>query len=160
MRNVIASCAMLLLAAGSASGQTEKTPGQELAETVFGSIEAETDGRIDLGQFVVFGRSIFTAMDQNEDSKVDFVEFQSFDFGFDGIARESDKEHAYETAQKIVFAFWDRDGDQKIDRTEYQTAMTWDFQRADVDNDAFLTMDEFLIGYIINRAYRAALTGN
>ena len=35
--------------------------------------------------------------------------------------------------------------------------MVWDFRRADLDNDAFLTRDEFLTGYIVISAYRAAI---
>ena len=62
-------------------------------------------------------------------------------------------------AQKVLFAFWDHDGNQEISRREYHKSMVWDFRRADMDDDALLTRDEFLNGYVINVAYRAALTG-
>lgn len=160
MKRLTLTCATILISiAATPTLSQDKTPGRELAERVFASIEANPNGMLDMGEFINFGRSIFTSMDGDDDETVTFEEFTGFDFGFDAIAKESGEERAYETAQKIVFAFWDRDGDGNISSSEYRTSMASDFERADVDNDALLTQDEFLRGYIINRAYRAALTG-
>jgi len=56
-------------------------------------------------------------------------------------------------------ANWDHNADGKIDRREFHKSMVWDFRRADVNDDAFLTQEEFLRGYVVNVAYRAAITG-
>ncbi len=37
--------------------------------------------------------------------------------------------------------------------------MIADFRSADIKDDAFLSEEEFLTGYIVNRAYRAAVAG-
>ena len=106
-----------------------------------------------------FGNDIFVSMDADDGGTVDWQEFTEWDFGFTFIAADAGQDRAYKTAQKILFAVWDHDGDGEIAQREYHKAMVWDFRRADVDDDAFLTRDEFLRGYVINVAYRAALTG-
>ncbi|WP_299479525.1 hypothetical protein [uncultured Roseibium sp.] len=137
----------------------EVTPGRQLAEDIFGSIEDNPNGMVDIGEFVNFGRLIFESMDHDESGFIDFPEFTEWDFGFNFIAEDSGQKQAYEAAQKILFAVWDRDGDGKLRRQEYHKAMVWDFTRADANDDAFLTRDEFLHGYLVNVAYRAAITG-
>ncbi|WP_432448326.1 signal transduction protein [Aliiroseovarius marinus] len=146
---------------GAAMAQSDKmTPGRELAELVFGSIEDDPNGTADMGEFVSFGQDIYISMDANDDGSVDKNEFIEWDFGFDFIAEDEGQERAYLTAQKVIFAIWDRDADGKITQSEYHKSMVNDFKRADVDDDAFLTRGEFLDGYVVNLAYRAALTGN
>ena len=154
------TCAALLALANPALAQTSDMPaGRELAETVFASIGNDPNGRIDMGEFTEFGRLIFASMDHDENAAVDAGEFTTWDFGYNIIADDTGQSRAYETAQKILFAFWDRDGDGAISRSEFHQSMVWDFRRADVDDDAFLTKGEFLRGYVVNTAYRAALTG-
>lgn len=160
MRKLILTCATLLISAAPTFADSHgSTPGRDLAETVFESIENNPNGMLDMGEFVTFGRSIFASMDGNDDAKIEFEEFTTFDFGFDGIAEDADQQRDYVTAQKILFAFWDRNGNGTISTGEYQNSMTSDFQRADINNDAFLSKEEYLRGYIINLAYRAALVG-
>lgn len=160
MKKLLTASMALMISIAPAIAQSEgTTPGKELAETVFSSIESNPNGMLDMGEFVNFGRSMFISMDSNDDANIEFEEFTSFDFGFDSIAEDSDKKRAYETAQKILFAFWDRDGNKKISNREYHTSMISDFRRADINNDAFLSKEEFLRGYVVNIAYRAALTG-
>lgn len=160
MKKLILSSIALAISLAPAMAQTEESsPGRDLAETVFNSIENNPNGMLDMGEFVKFGNSIFTSMDSNDDAMIEFEEFGSFDFGFDIIADDSERGRAYETAQKIIFAFWDRDGNKKISGSEYRKAMASDFNRADESGDALLSKDEFLQGYIVNIAYRAALTG-
>ncbi|SNZ19352.1 EF-hand domain-containing protein [Cohaesibacter gelatinilyticus] len=137
----------------------EATPGGGLAKDIYGSIEDNPNGRVDLGEFINFGRSIFDSMDSDESGHVDFSEFTEWDFGFNFIAEEKGQEQAYKAAQKIIFAFWDRDGDGKLQLKEYHKSMNWDFNRADLNDDAFLSRNEFLEGYIVNVAYRAAIAG-
>jgi hypothetical protein len=89
---------------------------------------------------------------------VDPEEFTSWDFGFNFIAEDAGQERAYETAQKIIFANWDHDADGEISQSEYHKSMVWDFRRADIDDNALLTQQEYLRGYVVNVAYRAALS--
>ena len=160
MKTLTATCVLLLALSGAAIAQSDDaTPGRDLAELIYGSIEDNPKGAADMGKFINFGQDIFVSMDSNEDSSVDPSEFTEWDFGFNFIAEDEGQQHAYETAQKVLFAFWDRDGNGEISRTEYHKSMVADFRRADTNDDAFLSRDEFLGGYVINVAYRAAITG-
>ncbi len=160
MKNLTATLALLLALPVGAVAQTEApTPGRELAELVYGSIEDNPMGTADMGEFVNFGRDIFVSMDYDESGTIAFGEFTEWDFGFNFIAEDEGQQRAYEAAQRILFSFWDRDASGEISENEYHQSMVSDFSRADTDNDAFLTRDEFLSGYIINVAYRAAIIG-
>ena len=161
MKSLTNTCAMLLALASPAMAQSDAaTPGRELAEVIYGTIEGDPSVGIDMGEFISFGQNIFVSMDYDESGSVNLEEFTNWDFGFNFIAQDGGQERAYQTAQKVIFAMWDHNADGEITKGEYQKSMVWDFRRADVDDDAFLTKDEFLRGYIVNVAYRAALTGN
>ncbi|AHD08611.1 EF hand [Phaeobacter gallaeciensis] len=141
-----------------AAQSTEATPGQELSELIFGSIGDSSATEVDMGQFVDFGRSIFVSIDSNEDGEIAHEEFVEWDFGFEFIADENGRQQAFQAARNILFANWDRDSDGTIDRREYHRAMAWDYRRADANDDAFLTREEFLRGYTVIKTYRAALS--
>lgn len=160
MNSLTKTFTLLLALSGPAMAQSDGTTlGRELAELIYGSIEDNPSGGIDMGEFVNFGGDIFASMDSDESNSVDPEEFTEWDFGFNFIAEDSGQERAYETAQKILFAIWDHGADGEISRREYHKSMVWDFRRADVDDDAFLTQEEFLRGYVVNVAYRAAISG-
>lgn len=160
MKKLTAACALFLVLSGSAIAQSDSYgPGRELAEQVYGSIEDNPDGAADLGEFVKFGGDIFVSMDYDQNGSIDIDEFRSWDFGFDYIAEGEGQERAFETAQKIIFAIWDRDTDGSISQSEYQKSMASDFRRADTNDDAYLSRKEFLSGYIVVLAYRAAIVG-
>ncbi|MEM0898401.1 MAG: signal transduction protein [Pseudomonadota bacterium] len=157
---LLLSASIILGLANTSLAQTPcPTAGCELAETIFGSIEDNPDGNVDLGEFVAFGKTVFTSMDTDENASISFAEYGEWDPGFEVLAEEAGREDEFETAKKILFAFWDRDGSKTISQQEFHQAMTVDFRRADIDQNAFLTRDEFLLGYIVNVAYRSALTG-
>lgn len=161
MKTLLIACATSLLIATSVFAESDRmTPGKELAVLIFGSIKGDPDGLADMGEFISFGNDIFASMDADDNSSITLEEFKEWDFGFSFIAEDEGHQRAYDTAQKILFAFWDRDGNGKIGPSEYHKAMVADFRRADIDDNAFLSEEEFLMGYIVNRAYRAALTGN
>ena len=135
----------------------EENEGRRLAQLAFQSIDVADRGYVDIGEFVTFGGDVFVSMDANDDDSLTLGEFMGWDYGMSGVAEERDRVDAYETALKVVFAFWDRDGDGEISRTEHRQAMNADFQRADNDNDAVLSEDEFLSGFSVMVALRAAL---
>ncbi len=160
MKKLAATCALILASSAASMAQSEEmTPGRELAEIIFGSMEISPTTGADMGDFVSFGSDIFVSMDYDDSGSVNLEEFTDWDFGFNFIAEDEGQKRAYETAQKIVFAVWDHDGDGDVTQHEYHKSMVSDFRRADTDDDAFLSRNEFLNGYIINVAYRAALTG-
>lgn len=70
---------------------------------------------------------------------------------------ELGREEPYVTASKIVFAFWDGDGDGGLTAREFRTSISHDFRRAELDDDARLTRDEFISGFPIIVAMRAAI---
>jgi EF hand len=138
-------------------GIAQAQEGKELAELVFESIDGAGRGFFDMGEFTNFGGDVFHSMDQDEDGKVTLDEFMAWSFGASVIAEETDRTLAYETAMRVVFAFWDRNGDGELTRTEHRKALVTDFQRADFDGNMTVEKDEFLNGFSMNIAARAAL---
>lgn len=131
--------------------------GRAVAETIFASMDTPNRGTINMGDIEGFRDSAFAGMDYNDDRKVTYAEFSAWDPGFARIAAELGRAEAYTTASKIIFAFWDRDGDGDLTEREMRTAMAADFRRADLDDDALLTRAEFIGGFPIMVAMRAAI---
>lgn len=160
MRTLLIACAMSLLSTPTVLAASNNiTPGKELAQTIFGSIEDNPSGSVDMGEFVAFGNDIFASMDTDDSESIDPSEFSQWDFGFNFIAENVGQKRAYETAQKVIFANWDHDANGEISNREYRKSMNWDFRRADVDDNALLTREEFLCGYVVIFAYRSAIIG-
>lgn len=155
----MAGAILLSLASVALADAHKATPGRDLAELIFGSFEGDQADTADMGQFVAFGKDIFVSMDYDEDGTIDSEEFGNWDFGFNFIAEDSGEQRAFETAQKVIFAIWDQDANGQIDKSEYNKSMVVDFRRADTNDDAFLSREEFLSGYIVVLAYRAAIIG-
>lgn len=161
MKILTLACTICLATATPTFAESQVlTKGRALSEAIFGSIESNSKGSVDMGDFMKFGKSIFSSMDTNEDSNIEFKEFTGWDFGFDFIAEDAGQKAAYATAQRIIFAYWDNDRDGTISRKEFHNSLAADYRRADIDNDAFLTRQEFLDGYIVIDTYRAAIVGN
>ena len=134
-----------------------KPEGRELAELGFKAIDVHGNGYVHMGDMEGYRLLVFTSMDGNDDDKVTRAEFMSWDYGFQNIAKERDREAAYEAAQKVLFSFWDRDGDGVLTPSEHRHAVTADFRRADLNGDAILSEREFIGGFSIMVAMRAAL---
>lgn len=135
----------------------DSNEGKNLANLAFDSLDTTGRGFIDIGEFQNFGSDVFVSMDYDDNQKINLEEFLSWDFGMRPIAIERGLENSYDTALKVVFAFWDRNGDQQISRTEHRRSLNRDFQRADLDGDATLSKAEFLGGFSVMVAIRAAL---
>ncbi|MDX8350038.1 signal transduction protein [Cognatiyoonia sp. IB215446] len=135
----------------------EETDGRRLAQMAFASLDEANRGFIDQGEFSNFGGDVFVSMDTDGDNNLSLPEFLSWDYGMAPLAAEAGREDAYETALRVVHAFWDRNGDGVISRTEHRQSLNFDFQRADTDNDALLTEDEFTGGFSVMVALRAAI---
>jgi Ca2+-binding EF-hand superfamily protein len=138
----------------------EENEGRRLADLAFSSLDTADRGDIDQGEFSNFGSDVFLSMDGDENGSLSLKEFMSWDYGMSGVAEERGRVEAYETALRIVFAFWDRDGDGNVSRTEHRQSLNFDFQRADTDNDTLLSQEEFTSGFSVMVALRAALDPN
>lgn len=135
----------------------QESEGRRLALLAFDSFDTSDRGYIDQGQFINFGSDVFVSMDSNDDTKLSLSEFLGWDYGMSLLAQEKGREAAYETALRVVFAFWDRNGDNSISKTEHRQSLNMDFRRADADNNAVLTEDEFTSGFSVMVALRAAI---
>lgn len=131
--------------------------GRYVGETIFEGMDASGNGTIHLGDVEQFRESVFAGMDYDSDNKVTYEEFALWDPGFVFVAEEVGRQDAYTTASKIVFAFWDRNGNGELTQPEMRFAMSADFRRADLDDDALLTEEEFIGGFPIMVAMRAAI---
>jgi len=158
-RLVLAACLATAFAAPTVAAAQENE-GRRLAELAFSGLDTADRGYIDMGEFSNFGNDVFASMDSDENGSLSIGEFMSWDYGMSEIAEELGRVEAYETALRVVFAFWDRDGDGNISRTEHRKSLYSDFQRADTDNDALLTQEEFTSGFSVMVALRAALDPN
>lgn len=138
----------------------ETNDGKNLALLAFDSLDTSGRGFIDIGEFQNFGSEVFVSMDYDDNQHVNLDEFMSWDYGLRAVAAERGLENSYDTALKVVFAFWDRDGDGEISRTEHRRSLMRDFQRADLDGSATLSKPEFLGGFSVMVALRAALVPN
>ena len=134
-----------------------KTEGRQLAELAFESVDETGRGYVDQGQMSNFGEDIRVSMDANDDGKITQDEWLGWDFGFSNIAETENKELAYRTALRVVFSFQDRDGNGEISGAEWRKAATRDFQQADLNGDALLDKGEFLGGFPVINAIKAAL---
>jgi Ca2+-binding EF-hand superfamily protein len=135
----------------------EDSPGKALAEATFKQIDANADGAIPIDELQAFRELVMVSMDADADGSVNLPEFQGWDFGFVNIAEESDKLEGFGTAQKMIFDFWDRDNDQKITDDEMGAAMVREMAYADLSADGTLDVTEFITGFSVMIAYRAAL---
>lgn len=131
--------------------------GRVLGETLYETMDTSGRGFIQAGDLERFRDSVFAGMDYDRDLKVTYEEFAAWDPGFRRVAEDLGRADAYMTASKIVFAFWDRDGDGDLTEREMRVSMSADFRRADQDSDHLLTEEEFLSGFPIMIAMRAAI---
>ena len=157
MRTLHTTFTLIALLAVPVDSIAQTSEGRDLAKLAFASVDQAGRGYIDQGEYTSFGNDVFVSMDSDENNTLSLGEFLSWGFGMEQVAEEAGRAEAYETAMRVVFAFWDRDGDNKIDLTEYRRSLDADFRRVDANSDAVLTEEEFLLGFSINIASRAAI---
>lgn len=155
MRQIITGVILGLALTTTASAQ--ESEGRALAELSFETVDRHEKGYLHLGDMEVTREEIFSSMDADESNSLELSEFLSWGYGFDNIAEDEGKLLAYRTALKVVYRFWDRNGDGKITPAEHRRAVNNDFFRADLNNNAILEKSEFLGGFSILVAIRAAL---
>jgi len=152
------TAAILALSAAATAAEAQPgTEGRAVGETVFATIDATGRGAVHAGEIEAFRAAAFAGMDRDASGSVTYDEFAAWDPGFRQVAEAAGRGEAYVTASKIVFAFWDRDGDGAMTEREMRFAMTSDVRRADLDDDGLLTREEFIGGFPIMVAMRAAI---
>jgi len=157
MKPIITTFAVLAALTAPSLSAAQETEGRRLAQLAFSQLDNADRGYIDLGEYSIFGTDVFSSMDYDQDDSLSLSEFLNWDYGMLPLAQDAGREDAYYTALRVVFAFWDRNGDGAISKTEHRQSLNADFQRADTDNDATLTSDEFTSGFSVMVALRAAI---
>lgn len=157
MTRKLAALSLCIFFANPMTATAEENEGRRLAELAFASVDSADRGFIDMGEFTNFGTDVFVSMDSDDSGKISLEEYLAWDYGMASVAEDRDRVDAYETALRIVFAFRDRNGNGEISKTEHRQSMNFDFQRADLNGDAILTEREFLDGFPVMVALRAAL---
>ncbi|WP_372572628.1 signal transduction protein [Ruegeria jejuensis] len=157
MTRKLAALSLCIFFASPMTATADENEGRRLAELAFASVDSADRGFIDMGEFTNFGTDVFVSMDSDDSGKISLEEYLAWDYGMASVAEDRNRVDAYETALRIVFAFRDRDGNGEISKTEHRQSMNFDFQRADLNGDAILTEREFLDGFPVMVALRAAL---
>lgn len=150
-----ASCAALAFTA-PLHAQSD-TAGRVVAETLFAALDQSGRGAIHMGDLEVFRASVYAGMNTDGAGGVTYAEFADWDPGFLSVAQDADRVEAYSIASRIVFAFWDRNGNGTLTEPEMRIAMTSDFRRADLDDNAVLDETEFIQNFPMMIAMRTAL---
>lgn len=156
MKNFTTGLALVLLFASPVCAE-QISEGRALAELSFDSIDGSDKGYLHQGDMEAGRSDIFASMDADESNTIELDEFIGWGYGFENIAEDANKLAAYKTALKVVYSFWDRNGDGKITQTEHRKAVIRDFNRADINDDAILNKEEFIRGFSVLVAIRAAL---
>lgn len=156
MKRIILLTALVLTFTTAAIAE-QKSKGRVLAELSFDSMDDGGKGFLHHGDMEEGRVNIFTSMDYDENDNLDVGEFLEWDFGFANIAQDTNKLIAYRTALKVIFNLWDRNADGKITQIEHRQAVVRDFNRADINHDGLLDKDEFILGFSVLVAIRAAL---
>lgn len=156
MKRIIVGSALSLIALTPVWAQ-QQPEGKALAALSFESIDVNGKGFLNQGDMETGRQNIFTSMDANDSNTLELQEFLGWGYGFENIAQDEQKLLAYRTALKVVYSFWDRNGDGKITQTEHRKAVINDFNRADLNDNAILEKSEFIGGFSVLVAIRAAL---
>lgn len=158
-RTVIAICTIFVLpfSAYASDNDLVGREGRLIGEAIFDMVDKRQNGQVHLGDIEAYRDDVFVGMDENDDGMVNYSEFSQWDPGFLYVAEQVGRQDAYTPASKIVFSFWDKNGDGDISVREMRLAMIADMKRADQNDDAVLSKDEFISGFPIIVAMRAAI---
>lgn len=148
---------LLPLMPAQAQSQEQGIEGREIGNAIFDTMDLAGRDSVHMGEIEDFRATVFLGMDGDENQRVTYEEFSLWDPSFAQVAAELGRSEAYTTASKIIFAFWDRDADGELDNAEMRLAMTSDFRRADLNDDGLLSREEFIQGFPIMVAMRAAI---
>lgn len=147
----------LLGAAPWAFAQVAETPARELAMTIFETVDTDGSGDLSPAELDAFRELIWASMDADENKSISLDEFKLWSFGYDSIAEEAGRQAEFETVRLLIFDLWDRDNDLAVSSDEMAAALLESQAYADLNGDGVLQPEEFMMNYLPNVAYRAAL---
>ena len=130
---------------------------KDLSGLAFQSIDADENGNLSASEFSSFGEDVFHSMDSDASGALSLGEFYNWGFGMHNVAEDAGQSPAFETAMRVVFALWDRDGDNNVSGEEYRQSLDLEMMRADLDEDSVLSEAEYLAGFSIVAAAQAAI---
>ena len=153
------TAALLLgLAPVAAVSQPIADAARAQAQLIGNAMDTNDDQLISQNEMEMFGGTVLTLIDTDEDGKITRDEQAAFQLGMVEIADFRERRQAYDTAKAIVFDIFDRDSDGVISREEHMTGYRRAHSFADFDEDGQLSMSEYLNGFIFNIALRNALS--
>jgi len=157
MKTSILSIALLSSLTFAMPATAADNDWKDLSGLAFQSIDADENGAVSPSEFSSFGEDVFVSMDSDESRALSLGEFYSWGFGMHDAATDSGRSDAFKTAMRVVFSLWDRNADDQVTASEYRQSLDFEFQRADLDGDGALTGDEYVAGFSVVVAAKAAI---
>ena len=155
MRMITLAVAMLSLALPAMAD--EASPGKDMTMAAYNAMDGADSGEVTIDSVLAYGAEVRAAMDNDGDGKIALNEFIGWSFGMQSLAEDRDRDAAFETALRVIHVVWDLNGDGMVSAPEHSQSLSTDFIRADQDGNAMLSADEYLDGFLISRAMRAAI---
>ncbi|MEM7487756.1 MAG: hypothetical protein AAF390_01390 [Pseudomonadota bacterium] len=121
------------------------------------ALDADHDDLIDRAEIAAAAKAGFPTFDTDGSGDIDAREFAEWPFGFYDMAQHRDRAAEYRAVFGTVFDIFDRSGDSRLDRLEFQTAMLRGLYDADSDGDGAMSREELLRGFVPNVALRHAM---
>ncbi|WP_299474439.1 hypothetical protein [uncultured Roseibium sp.] len=157
MKMSILSIAMLSSLTFAMPAAADENDWKELSGLAFQSIDKDEDGHLTASEYSSFGDAVFSSMDNDNSKALALNEFYNWGFGMHNAAEDAGQSEAFKTAMRVVFALWDRNADGQVTAAEYRESIDLDFLRADLDRDRTLTEPEYLSGFSVVVAAKAAI---
>jgi hypothetical protein len=157
MKTAILATAFLASLAITSPAIADETAWKEISGLAFGTIDNDESGAVTPGEFSSFGDDVFLSMDGDESGSLSLAEFYNWGFGMHEAAKDAGQTKAFKTAMRVVFALWDRNGDEQVTVEEYRQSIGFEFMRADVDQDRRLSEPEYLSGFSVVVAAHSAI---
>ena len=145
------------LALGGVAFAQERLDAEAVSNIAFSSVDSSGNGYVHQGDAEAYRELVFVSMDADDNGVVSGEEFALWGYGLDLVSDDGSKQVAYDTAKRILFHYWDRDRDGALTPSEHRHAITLDFRRADLDDDALLSEEEFVDGLSAIAVIRSAL---
>jgi hypothetical protein len=157
MKKSILTIALLSSLAFVVPTVAQENEWKELSGMAFNAIDDDENGGITSTEFSSFGDDVFVSMDYDGSKSLSHGEFYNWGFGMHNAAEDANRKYAFKTAMGVVYSLWDLNADNLITEDEYRKSLDFEFLRADLDQNKTLTSEEYLAGFSIVVAARAAI---
>lgn len=135
--------ASLLCIIGAGTGNAQSGGGRGMMER-FQMLDADTNGQISASEAAEWHETVFLTMDADEDRRLDHKEYMSVQFGRGADPSQRGPRYAERQAQKDArFTEMDADGDGYVTRDQFLANGQRRFAAADADKSGSVSMAEF-----------------